>query len=41
VQIGDRTEKIPGVIGLMRTVMNRALRWDYKFLMAVDQGRAL
>jgi len=35
VQIGGRTEEIPGVIGLIRTAMNRALQGDYKFLMAV------
>jgi Family of unknown function (DUF5681) len=35
LQIGERTEKIPGVIGLIRIAMNRALQGDYKFLMAV------
>jgi hypothetical protein len=35
VQIGERTEKIPGVAGLIRTAMSRALQGDYKFLMAV------
>jgi Family of unknown function (DUF5681) len=35
LQIGERTEKIPGVIGLIRIAMNRALQGDYKFLMAI------
>jgi hypothetical protein len=35
VQLGGRTEKIPGVAGLMRIAMSRALQGDYKFLMAV------
>ena len=35
LQIGKRTEKIPGVTGLIRTAMSRALQGDYKFLMAV------
>jgi Family of unknown function (DUF5681) len=35
VQIGERTAKIPGVAGLIRTAMTRALQGDYKFLMAV------
>jgi hypothetical protein len=35
VQIGERTEKIPGVTALVRTAMTRALQGDCKFLMAV------
>jgi Family of unknown function (DUF5681) len=35
VRVGERTQKLPSVSALMRTAMNRALKGDHKFLMAV------
>jgi Family of unknown function (DUF5681) len=35
VRIGERTHRMASVSALMRTAMNRALKGDHKFLMAV------
>jgi hypothetical protein len=35
VRVGERTHRMASVSALMRTAMNRALRGDHKFLMAV------
>jgi hypothetical protein len=35
VRIGERAHRIPSVSALMRTTMNRAIKGDYKFVMAV------
>jgi Family of unknown function (DUF5681) len=35
VRVGERTHRMASVNALMRTAMNRALKGDYKFLMAV------
>ena len=35
VRLGERTHKMASVSALMRTAMNRALKGDHKFLMAV------
>jgi Family of unknown function (DUF5681) len=35
VRVGERTHKIASVNALMRTTMNRAIKGDYKFVMAV------
>src|SRR5712691_6940663 len=35
VRVGERTHRIASVNALMRTAMNRALKGDHKFLMAV------
>jgi hypothetical protein len=35
VRTGERTQRIPSVRALLRTTMNRAIRGDHKFVMAV------
>jgi Family of unknown function (DUF5681) len=35
VRVGERTRRITSVSALMRTTMNRAIKGDYKFVMAV------
>jgi Family of unknown function (DUF5681) len=35
VRVGERSQKLASVSALMRTAMNRALKGDHKFLMAV------
>jgi hypothetical protein len=35
VRVGERTKKLANVSALLRTAMNRALKGDHKFLMAV------
>jgi hypothetical protein len=35
VRLGERTQKLASVSALIRTAMNRALKGDHKFLMAV------
>ena len=35
VRVGERTQKITSLSALMRTTINRAIKGDYKFVMAV------